>query len=74
MCYNHINFFNIFSFGVNTIYFMQYFCIGLKNVSNSKISFKNVGNNCSVMLDDKNQVLMNFYTNNLQEIHFAPHV
>lgn len=42
------------------------FILGDKEVAyfpNSKISFKNVGNNCSVMLDDKNQVLMNFYTN-----------
>ena len=41
------------------------FILGDKEVAyftNSKISFKNVGNNCSVMLDDKNQVLMNFYT------------
>lgn len=41
------------------------FILGDKEVTyfpNSKISFKNVGNNCSVMLDDKNQVLMNFYT------------
>jgi len=36
------------------------FILGDKEVA--KISFKNVGNNCSVMLDDKNQVLMNFYT------------
>ena len=35
------------------------FILGDKEVA--KISFKNVGNNCSVMLDDKNQVLMNFY-------------
>ena len=41
------------------------FILGDKEVAyfpNSKISFKNIGNNCSVMLDDKNQVLMNFYT------------
>lgn len=42
------------------------FILGDKEVAyfpSSKISFKNVDNNCSVMLDDKNQVLMNFYTN-----------
>ena len=34
-----INLFIILSFGVNTMYFMKYFCSELKNVSSNNISF-----------------------------------
>ena len=52
----------IFSFGVKTLYFMKYFCIGLKKVSNNKILLIL---NFTPFFCKKSQV------NSLQEIHFA---